>query len=723
MTPLLGLLKSLPELLLVVIGFGLIVFVHELGHFVAAKWAGIRVLAFAMGFGPAVVTWRQGLGWRRGSSEPEVLALQKEAAGFAGERREHARAALSLISPTEYRLNWLPFGGYVKMLGQDDLDPTAVSTAPDSYQQCPVWKRMVVISAGVVMNILAAAFLFICVFMHGLETEPAKIGVVAPGLPASRARAVDASLPPGLKSGDTILSINGRPAQSFNDLMMASAMSGRGEPMRLVVSRRGVERPVEFDVTPQASKRTRLMEIGVTPAFSAKLGTFTPAAEFARLMKDAGVPELEPGMRLIQVGANADIQGAGDLIAAVQSSGGEPIEAVFEGEGDRRVTVQVRPRAQLQTMEVATSADQTLEVNHLLGLVPLLSVKGGKAPGEEPSQNLKVGDVFAQIDTVEFPSTASGIVEVKRHSGKQIPVTVLRQSAAGLERVRITPDPTVHPTDGGQVGFVRGDTSDDSTLVAAPPATVVDPAKGPRPAAAASVITRPGTRILSVNGAAVGNFSELRAALRAATKAAFESHAGEARVTLSVSGPAGGLPGAGPAESVEWSLSRADIADLHELGWECPIPLDLFETEEFVLRAQGSGLFSRACDAISRGLSETERVMVMTYATFERLFQGTVKVEHLKGPVGIAHMGTTIASRGITWLLFFMALISVNLAVVNFLPLPIVDGGQFIFLVLEGIRGKPVSVQVQNIATIAGLLLIGTMFLIVTYHDVVKLFG
>jgi regulator of sigma E protease len=115
--------------------------------------------------------------------------------------------------------------------------------------------------------------------------------------------------------------------------------------------------------------------------------------------------------------------------------------------------------------------------------------------------------------------------------------------------------------------------------------------------------------------------------------------------------------------------------------------------------------------------------MMMTYLTFARLFEGTVKVEHLKGPVGIAQMGTKVAERGLIWLLFFMALISVNLAVINFLPLPIVDGGQFIFLVLEQIRGRPVSPQIQNVTTMIGLLLIGTMFIIVTFNDIVNLFG
>src|ERR1051326_3905129 len=110
-------MSQLPELLgkafdlvLVVVGFGLIVFVHELGHFVAAKWAGIRVLAFAMGFGPALVSWRKGLGFRRGSSEREYLALVN------AEKGGIKRGGPSGVSPTEYRLNWLPMGGHVKML-------------------------------------------------------------------------------------------------------------------------------------------------------------------------------------------------------------------------------------------------------------------------------------------------------------------------------------------------------------------------------------------------------------------------------------------------------------------------------------------------------------------------------------------------------------------------------------------------------------------------------
>ena len=128
-------------------------------------------------------------------------------------------------------------------------------------------------------------------------------------------------------------------------------------------------------------------------------------------------------------------------------------------------------------------------------------------------------------------------------------------------------------------------------------------------------------------------------------------------------------------------------------------------------------------EAVRTGLSETRRVLISTYITFARLFQQTVKIEHIKGPVGIAHMGTIIAERGFIWILFFMAIISVNLAVINFLPLPIVDGGQFLMIVYEQIRGKPVPIVFQNVVTMAGLILIVSLFLVVTFNDVKNLFG
>lgn len=98
-------------------------------------------------------------------------------------------------------------------------------------------------------------------------------------------------------------------------------------------------------------------------------------------------------------------------------------------------------------------------------------------------------------------------------------------------------------------------------------------------------------------------------------------------------------------------------------------------------------------------------------------------VKELRGPVGIVHAGTTVADRGLMYVVFFLAMISVNLAVLNFLPLPIVDGGMFLYLVYEKLTGRPPPPRVQGAATLAGLCLLACLFLLTFYNDVMRLVG
>src|SRR5205809_8042476 len=99
---LLSYFSNLPSILLLVFGFGFVVFWHELGHFIAAKWAGVKVEQFAVGFGTAMCSWRRGMGFTWGSSGKKLDAMS------AAEQEKYGE--------TEYRINWLPLGGYVYML-------------------------------------------------------------------------------------------------------------------------------------------------------------------------------------------------------------------------------------------------------------------------------------------------------------------------------------------------------------------------------------------------------------------------------------------------------------------------------------------------------------------------------------------------------------------------------------------------------------------------------
>jgi regulator of sigma E protease len=126
--------------------------------------------------------------------------------------------------------------------------------------------------------------------------------------------------------------------------------------------------------------------------------------------------------------------------------------------------------------------------------------------------------------------------------------------------------------------------------------------------------------------------------------------------------------------------------------------------------------------AVRMGFHQTKTMVVMTYLTLDRIFRGSVGVEQLRGPVGIVHLGSRVVDRGAMYLVFFLAMISVNLAVLNFLPLPIVDGGLFLYLIYEHITGRAPSLKFQNAATMVGLLLLGSLFLFTFYNDVMRLF-
>ncbi len=685
-----GILGTIINLLTVVLGFGLIVFFHELGHFLAARWAGIRVLTFAVGFGPPILSWRKGVGLRRGSSVKDYERLVREGRGAQS-------------SPTEYRLSALPFGGYVQMLGQDDLDPGAVSAAPDSFQNAPVWKRMIVISAGVVMNILLAGVLFVVVFLAGLKVAPPVIGGVAPGSPAARAEPIGGDAEPGLRPGDTVLEINGKVPRRFDSIVIEAAMAASGRPMDVVVRRPGAPGPLRFRVTPEEDTSRGMLDLGVMPEISTRL--IDPGHDEGRrvmldILRRSGVEGVAPGDRIAAVNGEP-IETRFEIDRAFAGSGGSPVTLTIEG----GASIAVRPLAEMERGEVVGEQTGPIVIDHLLGLVPVIRV----ADSGDVRQGLEHGDVFRRIGSVEFPSIAEGINEIRAHKRDTIALAVLRAGKPVEIRAEVRKD--------GTVGFPADDTMRLDTLLSlTPPMIRVPGADRPAPPPAAGLIPRAGARIVRVAGRSVSDFDGIRSALFDATAGARSGGADVATVRVAYTFPYSSED-ADAVYEADWVLDRSALDRLDSLGWLSPLPAWVFEQTETVLKADGP------IDAVLMGLGETRRVMLNVYLTFLRLSQGSLAVQNIKGPVGIAHLGTLVADRGPIWLLFFLGMISVNLAVVNFLPLPIVDGGQFLFLLYEQIRGKPVPIPVQNAVMLAGMLLIVSVFLVVTFNDIRSLLG
>jgi regulator of sigma E protease len=186
---------------------GIIIFIHELGHFLVARWCGVTVEVFSIGFGKEIVAWHD----RHG---------------------------------TRWRLCWILLGGFVKFEG--DANATSMPDGSDAQkltpgmlQSKPVWQRMAVVAAGPIANFLLAIAIFAVVFMtFGMPDTKPLIGKVVAGSAAEKA---------GIVPGDLVKTVNGASIDTFPDLVKAVWDRG-GEPLNFVIERGG--KPIELVVTP-----------------------------------------------------------------------------------------------------------------------------------------------------------------------------------------------------------------------------------------------------------------------------------------------------------------------------------------------------------------------------------------------------------------------------------------------------------------------------------------
>ena len=127
--------------------------------------------------------------------------------------------------------------------------------------------------------------------------------------------------------------------------------------------------------------------------------------------------------------------------------------------------------------------------------------------------------------------------------------------------------------------------------------------------------------------------------------------------------------------------------------------------------------------AVKWGTRETLRMVLSTYVSLRSLVIGNVGTKSLMGPLGIGQIAVQASRESLTDFIYFMGFFSTAIAVFNFLPLPVLDGGHALFLVIEKIRGKPISPKVMNVIQMVGLSLIGMLFLAITAQDILRMFG
>ena len=264
---------------------GVLVFVHELGHFVVARRLGVRVLTFSLGFGPKIANVKRG--------------------------------------DTEYCISAIPLGGYVKMAGESLGE--ARTGAGDEFMSKTKWERFLILIAGPAMNLILAVIVMWGVLYQGAEVpayeqEPPVVGRVVEDSPAARA---------GIGVGERIVSVADRAVETWDDLFVA--VMPRAEREIPVVVRDLAGRERTLDVVPEARTEFEMGDLGVGPEMRPQIISVTPGDPADR----AGI---EVGDVIVAV--DGEDAAGGDFVERISTSAGTPLTfTIRRGDGTEQVRV------------------------------------------------------------------------------------------------------------------------------------------------------------------------------------------------------------------------------------------------------------------------------------------------------------------------------------------------------------------------------------------------
>jgi len=264
---------------------GVMIVIHELGHYWAARWFDIRVDTFSFGFGPRLFGFKKG--------------------------------------ETDFRVSAIPFGGYVRMAGEQPGDNNADD--PRSFQAKPRWQRLIVVFGGPFMNLVLAVALLAGLFMYRFPKQPERqvsgvVGVVLPDSAAARA---------GIQEGDRITALDGMQYPVWEDIAL-KVLGSPGQPLRVTFERNGAEK--EATLVPEMDKRDGIGTAGWGEQMEIQVGGVQKGM-------DAERKGLRAGDVLVSINSHP-IRSSMKIRETVKASQGKPVEIVFLRDGKQQsVTV------------------------------------------------------------------------------------------------------------------------------------------------------------------------------------------------------------------------------------------------------------------------------------------------------------------------------------------------------------------------------------------------
>lgn len=566
----------LDHLFAVIPMLGILIFVHELGHFLMAKACGVRVLKFSIGFGAPIGFGDYRLRWER--------------------------------SGTEYVVGWIPLGGFVRMLGEylPGEEGNAASlpddVRPDEFLEAkPVWQKLSIMFAGPLMNLLLPVLCMLGILWFGLPRLDAVVGMVEANSPAADA---------GIRAGDRIVSLDGETVEWWDEVALTISESSSGETLLVGIDRDGNRENLEVSIVSQRA----LDRFGlVAEAGWVGLG-------HRRLSALVGVPEDTSPASL------AGLQ-SGDLVLTIDDV------AVGDWEELRR------------HYRAAASAARTRG----LGTVHFKVERNSPAIFGEPPR----------------PTGASSAAESETKLGDpneetrpKVEIIELELAAAAtLQALGVTPASIlIHQVEPGMPADQAGLEANDL--------------------------------ILSVDGEPIGSFESFASLIQTSGGRELEiAYSRHGRVEVTQIQPREiEVPGLYGIEGMEQKVYRVGISNA-------------------LSSLPGSTSVDRVRNPIVSVPKSVEMSWRMTTDYLEglgKMFSGDIGTGKLSGPIGIARIARESLDRGWLEYVFMMMVISINLGILNLLPIPILDGGQILIYSIEGIKRSPVSFRTREIASQLG---------------------
>lgn len=646
-------MTNILSILEVALGLGFVIFLHELGHFALAKWNGVKVEKFSIGFGPTI------LGFKKGE--------------------------------TEYVLAAIPLGGFVKMLGEGPDDEASKSSDPRAFPNKTVGARMAIISAGVIMNLILGLGCFVYSYKMGMDEMPTKIGAVMAGAPAYQA---------GMRAGDEVVAIDGRRDLSFNNLMLKVRLSGHGQVLHFEIKRPGVERPIPMDIEPRREATADMPGIGVFPSFGLTLAE--PPFRAPAGLEPAPVDPatlLKPRDRVVAVGpvgaTATPVADVADVYRIFARHIDRPVDFVVERKGKAPAG---RP-APVERVTAVLPPNHFVDFGFRSAIEPIAGVREG-SPADRAG--FRKGDTIVRVDgrddfdPMRLPSLCF------EKAGRPMTFEVERPEPGGSPKtltLTVTPDDSVPWT---EIAFPEEPLDVPGLGLAYPVRPKVQAVRPGSPADRAGL--KPGDVISALtlpppaSEKKTGKPLELKFDDRSPKwPFAFQAVQLQPRTPVSL--------------RVNNGSTTVSITPDPDPTW-----YHTLRGEQFQLLTRRTPPMTVAT-ALRRGADDTLENILSIYAMFRSLAQGRVSPKQLGGPLMIGNVAYEAAKLGLTDLVHFLGILSINLAVLNFLPIPPLDGGQMVFLAAEKVRGRPLPDSALIAGTYLGLLLVLMLMTFVLFQD------